>query len=142
MYHSDSWTGVRTIYVSDLDPADGRVHRRRVLAVTEDGRPDGGCCDADGCYWSCHIDGGRVVRFTPEGAVDRVVELPVRWPTMCAFGGPALDILYITSLRRGGAAAEHPDQPLAGSLFACRPGVTGIAEPAFRAPGTGLPSPA
>jgi sugar lactone lactonase YvrE len=141
MYHSDSWRAVHTIWTADVDPVDGRIANRRVLAVTADGRPDGGCCDADGCYWSCHIDGSRVVRFTPDGRIDRTIPVPVRWPTMCAFGGPALDILYITSLRRGGAAAEHHDQPLAGSLFACRPGVTGIPEPLFEEAGTGLPDP-
>ncbi|HEX2112965.1 MAG TPA: SMP-30/gluconolactonase/LRE family protein, partial [Alphaproteobacteria bacterium] len=95
------------------------------------GRPDGGCCDADGCYWSAHIDGWQIVRYTPDGRIDRTIVMPVKWPTMCAFGGPGLDTLYITSLRRGGPAADHPDQPLAGSLFACRPGVTGLAEPRF-----------
>jgi sugar lactone lactonase YvrE len=130
LYHSDSFTDVRTIWAWDLD-ADGRLANRRLFATTRGGRPDGACVDADGCYWSCHIDGGAVVRYTPDGRIDRTIGMPVKWPTMCAFGGAALDTLYITSLRRGGAAAEHPDQPLAGSLFACRPGVTGVPEPLF-----------
>jgi L-arabinonolactonase len=133
MYYSDSYTTVRTIWACTLDPDDGTIIDRRVFATTNGmaGRPDGGCCDADGCYWSAHIDGWQVARYTPDGRIDRTITLPVKWPTMCAFGGPELDTLYITSLRRGGRAAEHPDQPLAGSLFACRPGVTGVAEPCF-----------
>jgi sugar lactone lactonase YvrE len=132
LYHSDSFAAVRTIWAWDLDPQGGLTNRR-VFATTHglQGRPDGACVDADGCYWSCHIDGGLVVRYTPDGRIDRTIPMPVKWPTMCAFGGAKLDTLYITSLRRGGAAAEHPDQPLAGSLFACRPGVTGVPEPLF-----------
>ena len=72
------------------------------------------------------VDGWMVVRFTPDGAIDRSITLPVRSPSMCAFGGDRLDTLYITSIRRGGAQREWPDQPLAGSVFACRPGVTGF----------------
>jgi sugar lactone lactonase YvrE len=132
LYHSDSFTAVRTIWAWDLD-AEGRITNRRVFATTHglQGRPDGACVDADGCYWSCHIDGGLVVRYTPDGRIDRTIPMPVKWPTMCAFGGAKLDTLYITSLRRGGAAGEDPDQSLAGSLFACRPGVTGVPEPLF-----------
>jgi L-arabinonolactonase len=133
MYYSDSHAAARTIWCFEVDPIDGTITTRRVFATTRgmEGRPDGGCCDADGCYWSAHIDGWQVVRYTPEGRIDRTIRMPVKWPTKCAFGGPQLDMLYITSLRRGGAGAEHPDQPLAGSLFACRPGVQGVPEPAF-----------
>jgi sugar lactone lactonase YvrE len=136
MYFSDSFRTVSTVWACDLDPQDGTVLSRRPFASLDPakGRPDGACCDEDGCYWSCHIDGGRVVRYTPQGRVDRQIAMPVAWPTMCAFGGPNLDVLYITSLRRGGPDAEHPAQPLAGSLFACRPGVRGVAEPRYAEP--------
>lgn len=131
MYQSDSFARVRTVWRWDLD-IDGLPSNRRPFIVdVGGGRPDGACIDADGCYWSCRIDAGKVIRYTPEGAIDLVIDMPVRWPTMCAFGGPGLETLFITSLRRGGASSEHPDQPLAGSLFACRPGVRGLAEPSF-----------
>ena len=135
MYFSDSNTTVRTIWAFDLDVASGTLSNRRVFAHTHgaEGRPDGACCDADGGYWSAHIDGGKVVRYDPAGRVDRVVMLPVKWPSMVAFGGSRLDTLFITTIRRGGAAMEWPEQPLAGSLFACVPGVCGLAEPVFGA---------
>jgi len=65
----------------------------------------------------------------PTGAIDRRVSLPVAKPSMVAFGGSALDVLYITSIRPAGV--DLADQPLAGGVFAVRPGVTGIAEPRF-----------
>ncbi|MDQ3189072.1 MAG: SMP-30/gluconolactonase/LRE family protein [Pseudomonadota bacterium] len=135
MYLSDSNTMVRTIWAFDFDAASGDIRRRRVFADTlgQEGRPDGACCDADGGYWSAHIDGSQVVRYDPTGRVDKIVMLPVKWPSMIAFGGARLDTLYITTIRRGGAAKEWPEQPLAGSLFACVPGVCGLSEPTFGA---------
>ncbi len=141
MYFSDSFHTDRTIWTVAVDPDEGHLGAREVFAITEQGRPDGGCCDVDGCYWSCHIDGGRIVRYTPSGKIDRVLPMPVRWPTMCAFGGPDFATLYITSLRRGGVDSVHPDQTLAGSVFACRPGVSGFAEPRFASAGTKLAMP-
>ncbi len=135
MYLSDSNTMVRTIWAFDFDVTSGDISRRRVFAHTqgEEGRPDGGCCDADGGYWSAQIDASRVVRYDPAGRIDKVVMLPVKWPSMAAFGGERLDTLYITTIRRGGAAMDWPEQPLAGSLFACVPGVRGLREPVFGA---------
>lgn len=132
MYLSDTNTQVRTIWKFDYDLQQGRLANRRVFAETGDrGRPDGACCDVDGGYWSALLDGWHVARYTPDGKLDRTIRLPVQWPSMCAFGGPDLDILYITTLRRGGPQAELPDQPLAGALFACRPGVQGVRETPF-----------
>jgi sugar lactone lactonase YvrE len=91
------------------------------------GRPDGAAVDADGCYWICGNDAGLVHRFTPDGRLDRSLAVPVKKPAMCAFGGAGLDQLFVTSIRPGGDLA---DQPLAGGLFALRPGVRGLAEPA------------
>ena len=92
------------------------------------GRPDGAAVDQDGCYWICGNDAGLVHRFTPEGRLDRSLEVPVKKPAMCAFGGPKLDTLFVTSIRPGG---DLSDQPLAGGVFALRPGTQGIPEPAF-----------
>ena len=132
MYLADTNTEVRTVWQFDYDLAAGAIANRRVLVHTGDrGRPDGACCDVDGCYWSAHLDGGHIARYTPRGDLDRIITLPVQWPSMCAFGGRNLDILYITTLRRGGPEADLPDQPLAGSLFACRPGVQGMRETPF-----------
>jgi sugar lactone lactonase YvrE len=92
------------------------------------GRPDGAAVDADGCYWICANDAGLVHRFTPDGRLDRSLAVPVKKPAMCAFGGAGLDTLFVTSIRPGGV--DLSDQPLAGGLFALRPGVCGLPEPA------------
>jgi sugar lactone lactonase YvrE len=91
------------------------------------GRPDGAAVDQDGCYWICGNDAGLVHRFTPGGALDRSLPVPVKKPAMCAFGGPQLDTLYVTSIRPEGV--DLSDQPLAGGVFALRPGTRGLPEP-------------
>ncbi|RYF71488.1 MAG: SMP-30/gluconolactonase/LRE family protein, partial [Comamonadaceae bacterium] len=85
--------------------------------------------DADGCYWICGNDAGQVHRFTPDGRLDRSLAVPVAKPAMCAFGGPALDTLFVTTIRPGG---DLSGQPLAGAVFALRPGVCGLPEPECR----------
>ncbi|HSI42091.1 MAG TPA: SMP-30/gluconolactonase/LRE family protein [Xanthobacteraceae bacterium] len=130
LYHSDSYAAVRTIWAWDMDPADGVLSNRRVFVDTHGmpGRPDGGAVDADGCYWMAGNDGWEIVRFTPKGAVDRRIALPVAKPSMLAFGGPRFDTIYITSIR----PASVEGQPQAGSLFAVNAGVTGLMEPLFK----------
>lgn len=131
LYHSDSFKAVRRIWAWDLDIDDGVISNRRVFVDTEGmpGRPDGGAVDADGCYWMAGNDGGEIVRFTPEGKIDRRIALPVAKPSMLAFGGPRLDVIYVTSIR---PSSGLEDQPLAGSLFAVEAGVTGLSEPRYR----------
>ena len=128
MYLSDSHPTVQTIWAFDYDTASGTPHNRRVFVDMNPlpGRPDGAAVDADGCYWICGNDAGLVHRFTPEGKLDRSLSVPVKKPAMCAFGGARLDTLYVTSIRPGG---DLSDQPLAGGLFALRPGVRGLPEP-------------
>ena len=132
MYHAD--TRQQTIWAYDFRAEDGTLSNRRVFATTHDlpGRPDGGCVDAEGFYWSANVDGWQMVRFAPDGSVDRRVKLPVQKPTMPAFGGDNLEIMYITSIGSGGSAPLEPGQPQAGSIFACEPGVGGLPEPKFR----------
>jgi len=132
MYLSDSHPSVQTVWAFDYDIATGTPSKRRVFVDMKPlpGRPDGAAVDADGCYWICGNDAGQVHRFTPEGRLDRSLEVPAKKPAMCAFGGPKLDTLFVTSIRPGG---DLSDQPLAGGVFALRPGTQGIAEPAFGA---------
>jgi sugar lactone lactonase YvrE len=127
MYYIDSPT--RRIDVFDLRPGDPLPVNRRPLAVVEDGAgyPDGLTVDADGCVWVALWDGAAVRRYTPEGVLDRVVELPVRRPTSCAFGGAGLTDLYVTSARKG-QAAPHP---LSGSLLVVPGAGHGLVQPAF-----------
>ncbi|QMU12815.1 SMP-30/gluconolactonase/LRE family protein [Streptomyces pristinaespiralis] len=127
MYYIDSPT--RRIDVFDLRPGDPLPVNRRPLAVVEDGAgyPDGLTVDADGCVWVALWDGAALRRYTPEGVLDRVVELPVRRPTSCAFGGAGLTDLYVTSARKG-QAAPHP---LSGSLLVVPGAGRGMVQPAF-----------
>ena len=90
------------IYAYDYDMATGEVRSRRVFASFENqrGLPDGATVDAEGYVWSCEVYSGRLVRFDPDGVVDRIVGLPVQSATSVIFGGPNLDIAYVTSMAR------------------------------------------
>ena len=132
MYASDTGAAVRTVWAFDYDTNTGTPSNKRVLIDTHgtNGRPDGGCVDADGCYWYANIGGWSVIRLTPEGVVDRVVDVPVEKPTKPMFGGENLDILYVTSLSEG-LDPERP-QPHAGGLFEITGlGITGVADVPF-----------
>lgn len=127
MYYID--TPTRRIDVFDVDAASGSVTGRRPLAAIEDGAgfPDGLTVDAEGCVWVALWDGAAVRRYTPSGVLDRVVELPVPRVTACAFGGPGLSDLYVTTARVG--LASPP--PLSGSLLVVPDAGKGLAPPAF-----------
>ncbi len=129
-YIADSPAGAIFRYAFDAEggPPGGGVLGPRRVAVEPGlapGWPDGMAVDAEGCLWSARWDGGCVVRFTLDGAVDRVVAMPVSRPTSCAFAGPNLDILVVTSGTAGMDAAARAAEPLAGGLFALNPGVKG-----------------
>jgi sugar lactone lactonase YvrE len=128
MYLSDSHPSQRLIWAFDYNVETGEPSGRRVFADLHHfvGRPDGAAIDADGCYWICANDAARVLRFTPDGRLDRSIEIPAVKPSMCAFGGAALDTLYITSIRPASDAGEHD-----GHVFAVRPGVCGYPEPGY-----------
>ena len=132
MYLSDSHPSVQSIWAFDYDTDSGTPSNRRLFVDMNGypGRPDGAAVDADGCYWICGNDAGLIHRFTPAGKLDRSLAVPVKKPAMCAFGGAGLDTLFVTSIRPGGDV-DLSDQPLAGSVFALRPGVRGLPEPAF-----------
>ncbi|GGX60838.1 SMP-30/gluconolactonase/LRE family protein [Streptomyces anandii] len=127
MYYVDSPT--LRIDVFDVVGGGERVTGRREFARVEEGVgfPDGLTVDADGCVWVALWDGGAVRRYTPDGRLDRVVALPVPRPTACAFGGPALTDLYVTTARTG-LTAPHP---VAGSLLVLPGAGKGLAQPAF-----------
>jgi sugar lactone lactonase YvrE len=130
MYHNDS--GRQVTYVFDLDEAGNAGNRRTFLQFGEgDGFPDGMTVDAEGCLWIAFWDGWCVRRFSPEGELLKTIEMPVARPTSCAFGGPDLDRLYITSASIGLDETALSMQPNAGGLFMVTPGVQGIAELPF-----------
>ncbi|GGS02043.1 MULTISPECIES: SMP-30/gluconolactonase/LRE family protein [Streptomyces] len=125
MYYVD--TPTRRVDVFDYD-AEG-IRNRRPLAEVEEGAgyPDGLAVDADGCVWVALWDGGAVRRYTPDGTLDRVISLPAPRTTACAFGGPTLTDLYITTARTG-LDAPHP---LSGSLLVIPNAGKGLPQPAF-----------
>jgi sugar lactone lactonase YvrE len=131
MYLSDSHPSVQKIWSFDYDIDTGTPHNRRLFVDMNQypGRPDGAAVDADGCYWICGNDEGLIHRFTPEGKLDRSLAVPVKKPSMCAFGGRDLETLFVTSIRPGG---DLSDQPLAGGVFALQPSVKGLEEPLFK----------
>jgi sugar lactone lactonase YvrE len=133
MYHSDSRQDY--VWAWDFDPASGNISNQRVFLQIDiqEGRPDGAAVDAQGYYWICHVGGWHVARYTPDGKIDRVIGIPVQRPTMCAFGGPDLRTLYVTSARNPLSAQALAKQPLAGSLFALQVEVPGLPEPFFGA---------
>ncbi|MGQ0664374.1 MAG: SMP-30/gluconolactonase/LRE family protein [Pseudomonadota bacterium] len=131
MYHADSRQG--TVFAYDFDIDTGEIRNRRVFAVAPPGAgsPDGAAVDEEGCYWSARYGGWRIVRHAPDGREIGTLMMPVAKPTMCAFGGEALDVLYVTSAAHKLAPAELAKQPLAGGLFALEVGVRGLPEPRF-----------
>ena len=131
MYHTD--TPTRTIHAYDFDAASGLPSHRRVLAHFAEAthRPDGGAVDSEGCYWTAFYGGGTVARLSPAGAVLAEFPVPAQCPTMCAFGGPDLKTLYVTSARQFRSDEELTRLPLSGGLFAMAVAVPGLPEPAF-----------
>ncbi len=131
MYYADSRQ--RIVWAWDFDATDGALSNRRVFIELRGGEgvPDGAAVDTDGCYWLTQPPAARVVRYDPRGRVDRVLEMPVSQPTCVAFGGARLDTLYITSAKYRMPAEKLEREPLAGAIFAVRPGVTGLSDARF-----------
>lgn len=116
-------------------PADARrPANRSVLFSTEalGTLPDGATVDSDGCIWTALVLIGKIGRLTPDGRLDRTIDMPVPYPTSVMFGGPDLDILYVTSVSSSETGRFKPTDPHSGGLFAIHGlGVKGIAEPRF-----------
>lgn len=122
-------TSDRIIFEFKLRPDGELGSGKRFVEVDAPGFPDGACVDADGCLWSAQWGASRVVRYTPEGVIDRIVELPVSNVTCAALGGTDLKTLFVTTARHRLEEAELAAQPLAGSVFAIGVGVGGLPEP-------------
>ena len=132
MYVTD--TRRRVIFAYDFDADAGTVSQRREFVRVGDGQgvPDGLTVDSEGYVWSARWGGWRIVRYDPLGGMEREVRLPVSHPTSCAFGGPDLDELYVTSASAALSAAEREQQPRAGDLFRIRAGIRGRAPTPFQ----------
>ncbi len=134
-YFADTWTG--EIWAYDYDIETGTASNRRTFArvdTSKGGAADGSTVDAEGCLWNALVYDGRLVRYTPDGAVDRIVDMPVKKVTSVMFGGPNLDILFVTSMAKPPLPRFPGDGVQRGSLFALHDlGVRGLPEPRFGA---------
>lgn len=121
----------REVFTHAVDPTSGRLAERTLFAKIPEalGLPDGAAVDSQGGYWCALYGAGRLRRYTAAGAVDRDIALPVSQPTMCAFAGEALDVLYVTSATDKLTPEQRQREPLAGALLRLRPGETGVARP-------------
>jgi sugar lactone lactonase YvrE len=127
MYHSDTMSG--DIYAWDYEPAGGKMTRGRLFAHVDGAPgPDGAEVDSEGFYWSAINGQGRILRFDPDGRIDREIAVPFKYPTMIAFGGADLRTAFVTSGRWAIADKDAADHPLDGGIFA------------FDAPAPGLPT--
>lgn len=129
-YLGDS--GTNEIRAYDFDLHGGGLGDARLFAKNADpGHLDGSAVDAEGFLWNTHWGAGKIVRYNPQGGIDREISFPVPAPSSCIFGGPDLDCLYVTTARDTLSAEQLADFPLSGSVFAFKPGVQGLPEPVF-----------
>jgi L-arabinonolactonase len=131
-YHADSIR--KLIFAYDYDIGQGTLSNRRPFAGTTElgGIPDGATVDAEDHVWSAICEGGKLVRFRPDGSIERIVEMPLKLPGSVMFGGPELDRLYVPTLSP--AFLGRPADPLDGSTFVVEElGIRGVPEPRFGA---------
>jgi sugar lactone lactonase YvrE len=126
MYFIDSVT--QRLDAFDFDAAGGELSGRRELASIDpaDGLPDGLAVDAEGAIWVALFGGAALRRYTPAGALDAHIELPVTNPTCPAFGGSDLTRLFVTSARHRLSPQQRAAEPLAGAVLEVEPGVAGL----------------
>ena len=125
MYYIDTGTGRVDRFA--YDDVEGAISDRQPLVTiaAADGFPDGMTLDAEGFLWVALFDGWGVNRYAPDGRLDRRIELPAQQVTSVTFGGPDYAELYITTGQEGFPPGGRPDQPHAGGVFRCDPGVRG-----------------
>lgn len=134
MYFSDSH--IKQMYTYELDPESGVLANKNLFADASNriGIPDGATVDAEGFLWYAEFDfemtsnSSYVVRRDPSGLIERTIEVPVSRPTSCVFGGPNLDILYVTTASFRMSEEQRSTQPFAGGVLAIEAGVRGVAD--------------
>lgn len=136
LYHADTTAHVVRRY--DFDMENGAVTNGRVFKQFSPdrkdgygGRPDGAAVDREGAYWVAMFEGSRLLRIDPTGAILLEVPLPVKCPTMVAFGGADLKTLYVTTASQKRSAEELAALPLSGCVLALPVDVPGCVEPAY-----------
>lgn len=132
-YFADSWSGEIWAYDYDLDT--GSVSNRRTFTTIDTstgGAADGSTVDAEGYLWNAQVYDGKLIRYSPDGSVDRVIDMPVKKVTSANFGGPNMDVLYVTSMAKPPLPRFPGDGVQRGSLFAIHDlGIQGVPEPRF-----------
>jgi sugar lactone lactonase YvrE len=136
LYHAD--TTAHRIMAYEFDLAAGRIGAGRVFrefskdkSIGYGGRPDGAAVDSEDAYWCAMYEGGRLLRLSSGGDILQEIALPVRCPTMMAFGGDDLRTLYITTVRHNRSAEELAACPLSGCVLSLRVEIPGRIEPAY-----------
>jgi sugar lactone lactonase YvrE len=130
LYFADSPR--RTIFVYNLDRISGVLSNRRRFVETPEGAfPDGANVDREGFVWNAHWGAGRIVRYAPDGCIDRTIEVPASQPSCIAFGGPEMNLLFVTSARDGLRDDVLLSQPGAGNLFVYTTDITGLPDADF-----------
>lgn len=135
LYFIDSPT--RRIDRFEWNPDTGDIEGRAPLVSfsEDDGMPDGMCIDAAGHLWVAFWGGACVRRIDGQtGRTLEKIDLPAAQVTSCTFGGPDLATLFVTTASVGLSPEQRAAQPLAGHVFAIRPGVTGLPADRFRGP--------
>ena len=136
MFHAETASHRVTRFAFDLlagtvsDERDVRRFPTDKSAADYGGRPDGAAVDSEGNYWVAMFEGGRILKLSPQGEQLDEIRLPVRCPTMVAFGGPDLRTLYITTAGKR-PAEELAAMPLSGKVLSVRVPVAGRVEPAY-----------
>lgn len=131
-YFSDTWSGQISVYDYDVATGTPGGKRRFCGGLDNGGGFDGATVDAEGCLWSAHVYAGQLVRYRPDGEIDRIVDMPVKKVTSVMFGGPELDVLYVTSMAKPPLPRFPDDGPMRGALFAIYGlGVRGVPEARF-----------
>lgn len=125
MYFADSMTNQIDAY--DFDLEQGSISNKRLFSNFDRGAPDGSSVDNEGFLWNARWGAGCLVRFNPNGKLDRMIELPFAQPSSCTFGGQHLEILYVTSARTG---LTNPNE-FDGALLALDVGARGFSSPEF-----------
>ncbi|KRB91427.1 SMP-30/gluconolactonase/LRE family protein [Noviherbaspirillum sp. Root189] len=132
MYHNDSVNG--RVFAFDFDLERGELSNKRLFMQfsPEEGSPDGMATDAEGGLWIAHWGASKVTRHAPDGKVTRTIMLPCSQITSCAFGGPTLTTLFITTAADGLSPQQLEREPLAGGLFALDLDIAGVPANQFR----------
>jgi sugar lactone lactonase YvrE len=133
LYFTDSATPY--VWQWDFDASTGEMDRREVFIdlSAEQAVGDGATVDAEGCYWLTLPFKGKVHQYDPSGKLMRAISLPTDTPTCCEFGGPELDILYVSTATLRRVPDQLRDQPWAGALLAIDTGSKGLPGSAFAA---------